>query len=63
MNTPSPFASALPSERDMQLIRRKAAGMRADHIRSLLNRLVAALTGRTSAATPSHRLDGGRVAG
>ncbi|MDQ2101949.1 hypothetical protein [Azospirillum isscasi] len=62
MNTPSIFASALPSERDMQLIRRKAARMRADHLRSLLGRLAAALTGRTDGANP-HRLDGGRVAG
>lgn len=62
MNTPSNFASALPSERDMQLIRRKAARMRADHLRSLLGRLAAALTGRTDDMNP-HRLDGGRVAG
>lgn len=46
MNTPSLIASALPSERDMQLIRRKAAKLRADHVRSVLNRLATALTGR-----------------
>ena len=48
MNTPSNFACAHPSERDMQLIRRKAARARADHLRSLLGRLAAALTGRTT---------------
>lgn len=63
MDTPTNFASALPSERDMQIIRRKAARMRADHVRSLLNRLSTALKGRISAGTNPHRLDGGRVAG
>ncbi|OYD83136.1 hypothetical protein [Azospirillum brasilense] len=62
MNTPSTFASALPSERDMQVIRRKAARMRADHLRSLLGRLAAFMTGRTADLDP-HRLDGGRAAG
>ncbi|AWJ82488.1 hypothetical protein TSH58p_02935 (plasmid) [Azospirillum sp. TSH58] len=62
MNTPSHFASALPSERDMQLIRRKAARMRADHLRSLLGRLAAFLKGRAADLDP-HRLDGGRAAG
>ena len=58
MNTPSNFASALPSEADMRLIRRWAAQMRADCFRSLLGRLAAALTGRTADMAP-HRLDGG----
>lgn len=62
MNTPSNFASALPSERDLQLIRRKAARMRADHLRSLLGRLNAFLKGRTDDLNP-HRLNGGRAAG
>lgn len=66
MNTPSNFASALPSETDMRLIRRRAAQMRAECFRSLLGRLAAALTGRTAGMAP-HRLDGGldggRVAG
>lgn len=62
MNTPSHFASALPSERDMRLIRRNAARMRADHLRSLLGRLTAFLKGRTADLNP-HRLEGGRAAG
>ncbi|MBK3775364.1 hypothetical protein GAY31_14535 [Azospirillum brasilense] len=62
MNTPSHFTSALPSERDMRLIRRKAARMRADHLRSLLGRLTAFLKGRTADLNP-HRLEGGRAAG
>ncbi|CAO3454330.1 hypothetical protein FBZ82_102372 [Azospirillum brasilense] len=62
MNTPSPFASALPSERDLRLIRRKAAQLRAEHLRSLLGRLAAFLKGRTADLDP-HRLGGGRAAG
>ncbi|MBP2291409.1 hypothetical protein [Azospirillum rugosum] len=42
MNTPSSFASALPTQRDARLIRRKAAALRAAHIRSLIRRMGAA---------------------
>lgn len=45
MNTQSTFASALPSERDKRIIRRKAAALRAAHLRSLVRRLGAAVTG------------------
>ncbi|QCO18147.1 hypothetical protein D3869_22980 (plasmid) [Azospirillum brasilense] len=62
MNTPSHFASALPSQRDMQLIRRKAARLRADHLRSLLGRLAAFLKGRNADLDP-RRLGGGRAVG
>ena len=45
MNSHSTFASALPSARDERLIRRQAEELRAQHLRSLVRRLVAALTG------------------
>ncbi|WP_353861032.1 hypothetical protein [Azospirillum formosense] len=62
MNTPSNFASALPSERELQRIRRKAARLRADHLRALLGRLAAFVKGRTADIDPRH-LGGGRAAG
>ncbi len=45
MNTPFSVASALPTQRDERLIRRKAAALRAAHIRSLIRRLGAAFGG------------------
>jgi len=45
MNSHPTFASALPTARDERRIRRQAEELRAQHLRTLFRRLVAALTG------------------
>ena len=45
MNSHPTFASALPTPPDEPLIRRKAEELRAQHLRALFRRLVAAFTG------------------
>lgn len=53
MNSHLTFASALPNARDERRIRRQAEELRAQHLRSLFRRLVAALTGAGDSAPAS----------